>query len=134
MHTRHSEEDSDNPAEERSPEADENAIRASRGGSRGWLHRDHWGVRHWDGRPSDGGGDVGLGAAEGDEGLGGVWWGRGDGDEGRTGGVEGLGGVVGDDDGAATGSVEAGSDEDGDGWRGGGYVWRGGVADGAWAV
>lgn len=128
MHTRHSEENSDNPAEERSPEADENAIRASRGGSRGRLHRDHWGVGHW-------GGDVGLGAAEGDGGLGGVWWGRGNGDEGRAGGVEGLGdgGVVGDD-GAAAGSVEAGSDGDGDGWRGGGYVWRGGVADGAWAV
>lgn len=130
MHTRRLEEDSDNPAEERSPKADENAIRTSRGGSWGWKHGDRVAGR-WSGSLSDRGRDDGRGAAEGDEGLGSVWWRRGDGDEGCSGGVErdgwgvgrGDGGVVGVDDGAAAGGEEAGSDgldgDGGDGWRGG---------------
>lgn len=145
MHTRRSEENSDNSAEERSPKADENAIRASRGGSWGWQHGDRVAGR-WSGSLSDGWENDGCGAAEGDEGLGGVWWRRGDGDEGCSGGVErdgwGVGGgdrgVVGDDDGAAAWGEEAGSDgldgDGGDGWRRGGDGWGCGVADGAGAV
>jgi hypothetical protein len=73
MHTRRSEEDSDDSTEERSPKANENAIRASRGRSGGWQHWDHRGVWHWDGSLSDGGGNDRRAATEGDEWLGGVW-------------------------------------------------------------
>lgn len=144
MKTHRSEEDSDNPAEERSAKADKNAVRTSRGGS--WA-RQHRSVGNWNRSLRDGRGNDGRVATNGDERLGGVRWRRGDGDEGRASRVGGDGrgvgngnawnaGVIGDDDGIAArgdigynrngeGSDRCGSRSDG---------WRSGVADGAWTV
>lgn len=153
MHVSRSEEDCDDTTEERSPKADEHAIRASSSRSRGWQDWDHRSVGHWDGSLSDGGGNDRRAATEGDEWLSGVWWRHGDGDEGRAGGVEGDSwgvddggdGVVGVDDWVAAGGEASSNGLDGsssngldrnrfNGWGVGGNGWRGGVADGAWAV